>query len=311
MRGFGGLLSRVAKLIGLVGLGGFLVLPPRSLFLFGLGLTIVAAIQVFRRNVKPIVGLGVAGLFFGVVVIARYLPCPSQLVGIVAVVAVTMGLLVLAQRSTGRVGLAVVCLAILAHIGGGYWAYGFANRYALRGGNGDGPVVFLGDSLTAGLGGDEDDLYVTQLQRRFRTRLINAGVAGNMSSDGLARIETDVLVHDPRLVVVMIGGNDMIDGIDREALSANVEAIVRRLVEAQIDVVLVEVPGGAVVDRYLGVYAEIADRHQVRRVGELMLRRVFLMPFRYTTDGIHLSRLGHQVVAWHLGCVLSGVFSID
>jgi lysophospholipase L1-like esterase len=69
-------------------------------------------------------------------------------------------------------------------------------------------IVGFGDSLTFGYGVEEKDKWTTILEETLGCRVINAGVCGNTSSEGLARIEADVLKHHPDYVLINFGMND-------------------------------------------------------------------------------------------------------
>jgi lysophospholipase L1-like esterase len=99
-------------------------------------------------------------------------------------------------------------------------------------------------------------------------------------------------------------------GAPRRTLATNLTEIVRRVTSAQIDVVLVEVPGGAIVDRYLGVYAAAAKRFHTSLIGESLLRRLFAFSQLYTIDGTHLNARGHAAVAKRLSRVLRKTYGV-
>lgn len=103
-------------------------------------------------------------------------------------------------------------------------------------------IVALGDSITAGFGLPEKDSFVTRLQaalarQGIAAEVANAGVSGNTATDGLARLDWSV-PDDTDAVVVELGANDMLRGIKPEVTRAALEAILRRLTERHITVLL-------------------------------------------------------------------------
>ena len=103
-------------------------------------------------------------------------------------------------------------------------------------------VVALGDSLTAGLGVAPDEAWPALLEARFERerlpyRMINAGVSGDTSAGGLARLDW-VLRNDPAIVIVALGANDGLRGQPASALRANLTAIVERLQARKVKVLL-------------------------------------------------------------------------
>ena len=93
-------------------------------------------------------------------------------------------------------------------------------------------IICFGDSLTAGTGASEGMDYPSQLSRRIGRRVINAGVPGDTTADGLARIEADVLRQSPRLVLITLGGNDLKNRTPKDAAFENLRQIVTRIHDA-------------------------------------------------------------------------------
>ena len=92
----------------------------------------------------------------------------------------------------------------------------------LRGEN----IICFGDSLTYGTGAPREGSYPAQLERMIGRPVINAGIPGNTTADGLDRLEADVLSRSPRIVLITLGGNDMKRGIDKKIAFKNLRAIV-------------------------------------------------------------------------------------
>ena len=93
-------------------------------------------------------------------------------------------------------------------------------------------IICFGDSLTAGTGSSEGMDYPSQLSRRIGRKVINAGVPGDTTADGLVRIEADVLLKAPRLVLITLGGNDLKNRMSKDAAFDNLRQIVTRIHEA-------------------------------------------------------------------------------
>jgi acyl-CoA thioesterase-1 len=133
-------------------------------------------------------------------------------------------------------------------------------------------VLVLGDSLTAGYGLEENESFPTQLEKRLQTAgydvaVVNAGVSGDTTAGGLARIEW-TLADRPEIVIVELGGNDALRGLDPTQVYANLDRILTRLEAAECRVIL----AGMLAPRNLGheysgkfdrVYPDLAKRHNV------------------------------------------------
>lgn len=169
-------------------------------------------------------------------------------------------------------------------------------------------VVALGDSLTAGWGVAPDEawpaLVDTRLKREgYPYRVVNAGVSGDTSAGGLARLDW-VLRTDPAIVVVALGANDGLRGQPASALRSNLTAIVERLQAHKVKVLLagMRLPpnyGAPFTGDFTAVFADVARRTGVPLV-PFLLEGVAADPRLNQADGIHPNAAGHRLIAEHL-----------
>jgi lysophospholipase L1-like esterase len=87
-------------------------------------------------------------------------------------------------------------------------------------------IICFGDSLTAGTGAARGMDYPAQLSRLVGRPVVNAAAPGDTTAEGLARLEQDVLGRSPRLVLITLGGNDLKNGVSRDAAFGNLRQIV-------------------------------------------------------------------------------------
>lgn len=166
-------------------------------------------------------------------------------------------------------------------------------------------VVFLGDSITAGLHLAADEAFPAVLQRElFRTRhpfrLVNAGVSGDTSAGGLNRIDW-LAKQSPAIVVVELGGNDGLRGQDLASIESNLRAIVRASKAAGARVLLlgVQLPsnyGAEYTSAFEAIYPRIASELDVAFVPRFM-DRVGGHPELTLEDGLHPTARGHEMLA--------------
>ncbi len=90
-------------------------------------------------------------------------------------------------------------------------------------------IICFGDSLTSGIGATQGRDYPSQLARLLNRDIINAGIPGDTTASGLARLEKDVLARSPKIVVITLGGNDLLRGIAKEAAFANLQTIIEAI----------------------------------------------------------------------------------
>jgi acyl-CoA thioesterase-1 len=161
--------------------------------------------------------------------------------------------------------------------------------------------VFLGNSITSGHQLSKDVAFPQRVGQALGVRAINAGVSGDTTEGGLGRIEGDVLVHRPRLVVVELGVNDAFGRRPREATVADLREITRRIRAQGAAVVLLHasVPRAA-GDGYRGDLREIARTEGATLVEDFLEG---VVP-GHTYDGLHPTEQGQAILAERLLPVL-------
>lgn len=172
-------------------------------------------------------------------------------------------------------------------------------------------IVVLGDSLTAGHLLPASEAFPVQLEAALKVRghdvtIVNAGVSGDTSSGGLARLDWSV-PEDADAVIVELGANDALRGIDPEAVRANLDAIVRRLTDRKIAVLVAGMRpprnlGHAYHEAFVPIYAEIAEKY-----GALLypyfLEGIPITPETVLEDGMHPTGKG-------VGLIVEGILPL-
>lgn len=183
-------------------------------------------------------------------------------------------------------------------------------------------IAALGDSLTQGYGLVPEDGFVPQLQSWLDAQgadvvVINAGVSGDTTAGGLSRVGW-TLTPDVDAMVVALGGNDLLRGIDPAVSRANLEGILQAAQAADVDVLLVgmEAPsnyGSDFKNAFDGMYPALADIYGVDLYpaffagllaeGDLDdVRARFMQP-----DGIHPNAQGVAVIIEAMGPTVLGL----
>ncbi len=166
-------------------------------------------------------------------------------------------------------------------------------------------VVFLGDSLTAGLGLAESEAYPAVVgdllaERGIAVRIVNAGVSGDTSAGGLARVDW-LLTQKPEIVVVALGANDGLRGQPVAAIAANLREIVRRARAAGSRVVLagMKMPpnyGPEYTREFEALYPRLARESGLPFI-PFLLAGVAAIPELNQPDGIHPTAAGQRKIA--------------
>jgi len=166
-------------------------------------------------------------------------------------------------------------------------------------------IVAFGDSLSAGFGAEPGKSFPDFLQKDLdgaglKWRVVNAGVSGNTTTDGLARL-SDVLHYKPKVTIVEFGGNDGLRGLPVETTRANLEQMIQMLQAAGSKVMLAGMTlppnyGPDYIKPFQQVYADLAVKYKVARI-PFLLSAVALHPDLMQRDGIHPTAQGNEIVA--------------
>lgn len=161
-------------------------------------------------------------------------------------------------------------------------------------------IVAFGDSLTAGFGLQNSDSFPAQLEKALKARgqdvkVINAGVSGDTAAAGLARLDW-ALPDDASGVIIELGANDALQGLDPVATKATLEQMITKIKARGLPILLagMEVPrnlGKDYVEQFRKLYADLATRY------DLILYPFFLdgvaLDDKYLMgDGLHPNAAG-------------------
>jgi acyl-CoA thioesterase-1 len=172
-------------------------------------------------------------------------------------------------------------------------------------------ITFLGDSVTAGLGLRTEDAYPSLIERKFATDgydsvdIVNAGVTGQTTADGVRRLD-ELLEPTLRVLVVALGSNDALRGISAMQTGENLSTIIEAAIERRVIVVLagMEPPANLGVDyrrAFLGAFAQLAsDYKDSIAYMPSLLEGVAGNPALNQADGGRPNADGARVIADHL-----------
>ncbi|MGA7525352.1 MAG: arylesterase [Acidobacteriaceae bacterium] len=170
------------------------------------------------------------------------------------------------------------------------------------------PVIdCFGDSITAGHGIDPAHAYPADLQsllnaRGYRYQVINSGISGNTSKDGVDRLK-DVLRLHPAVTIVEFGGNDGLRGIPIDATRRNLDTIVATLLHSGSKVLLAGITlppnyGADYIRQFDETYRLIAAKYHVPLLPELYAG-IYTVPGAIQDDGVHPTAKGAEILAEH------------
>ncbi len=156
-------------------------------------------------------------------------------------------------------------------------------------------ILAFGDSLTYGLGLEDDSSYPNQIEKKTGLQVINAGVNRELSSEGLNRLPL-FLKDKPDLVILCHGVNDLYDRRSEVEIKANILAMVQLIEESGAEILLVGVPNFRILSNDIHpLYNEIASQSNV--LFEDNLLRTILSNNLTKTDYIHPNAYGYEIMA--------------
>lgn len=169
-------------------------------------------------------------------------------------------------------------------------------------------IVCFGDSLTAGLGIESAASYPAVLQHLldaagYRYRVVNEGVSGDTTKDGLERIDR-VLAHKPQIVVLEFGGNDGLRGLPVSMAQQNIATMIERLQRGGVKVALagISLPpqyGGDYIARFDAMYPQLARQFHLPLL-PFILQNVYGVDGDIQSDGVHPTARGAKQVATNI-----------
>jgi len=173
-------------------------------------------------------------------------------------------------------------------------------------------IVCFGDSLTAGYGTDPGQAYPDDLQKilddsNYPYRVINEGVSGNTTKDGVDRLAHIIALH-PQLVVVEFGGNDGLRGLPIEQTKKNMSTIVDELQASGTKVALAGITlppdyGPDYIAKFNAMYPALAKQYKVPLL-PFLLKDVYGVPGDMQDDATHATAQGNKQVAANVAALI-------
>ena len=178
-------------------------------------------------------------------------------------------------------------------------------------------IVFFGNSITAGYGLDPSESFPSLIQARIDSLrlpyiVINAGVSGETSADGLSRIDW-ILRQPVSIFILELGGNDGLRGLPAEATYKNLDAIINKVKtkfpDAKIIIAGIQVPpnmGETYAVKFRAIFPQLAKKNKVLLL-PFILEGVGGIPNLNQKDGIHPNVKGEKIVTENVWKILKGI----
>ena len=156
-------------------------------------------------------------------------------------------------------------------------------------------VLAFGDSLTFGTGASAAESYPAQLQTLIGRKVVNAGVPGEISGDGLRRLPGVLDEIQPRLLILCHGGNDFLQKQSETTVAANVRAMIKLAKDKGIDVVLIATPKPGLSISPPDFYAALAKEFAIPFNDDVL--KSILRDNELKSDLVHPNAKGYAQIA--------------
>ena len=170
-------------------------------------------------------------------------------------------------------------------------------------------ILAFGDSLTYGTGTSRNNAYPAVLERLIKRRVINAGVPGEISKNGLTRLAGLLEKHQPELIIICHGGNDILRKLDLSKTRNNIQQMINLAKQNNSEVMLIGVPEFGLFLNSVPIYQALADENQVPITNDILGDIIGNNLLK--SDHIHPNTQGYQLLAENINTVLkhSGAIS--
>jgi acyl-CoA thioesterase-1 len=163
-------------------------------------------------------------------------------------------------------------------------------------------ILAFGDSLTFGTGATPTESYPAILERLVGRRVVNSGVPGEVTGEGLSRLQEVLDREKPALLILCHGGNDLLRRLDRRQTANNLRAMIRLAQERGVAVVIIAVPAPGIALSPPTFYREMATEMKIP-IEEEALTKV-LSDGSLKSDYIHPNAAGYRKLAESIAALL-------
>jgi acyl-CoA thioesterase I len=169
-------------------------------------------------------------------------------------------------------------------------------------------ILAFGDSLTYGTGASEEQSYPAVLQKLLQRNVVRAGVPGETTGQALVRLPQALEEHTPKIVLLCMGGNDMLQKVARAQTRSNLRAMIDLIRQHGASVVLIGVPEPKLFSDPPALYPELAEELGLPYEGEIL--DAVLHERALKSDTIHPNAQGYAHIAEALAALLRATGAI-
>jgi len=166
----------------------------------------------------------------------------------------------------------------------------------------DAVVLAFGDSLTSGVGAPNGSSYPEILETLIHRKVIRSGISGETSGEGLVRLPRELAAYKPRLVLLCLGGNDLLRKMDPEKTAQNIKRMIQIIRDSGAEVMLIGVPAPGFILSTAPFYKKISKDMNTPLEGSLLAD--ILADRTLKADPIHPNEEGYRLLAQGIAAFL-------
>jgi acyl-CoA thioesterase-1 len=163
-------------------------------------------------------------------------------------------------------------------------------------------ILAFGDSLTYGTGTSRDKAYPAVLASLVNRTVINAGIPGEISKTGLSRLNGLIKQHQPDLIIICHGANDILRKLDLRQTQENIQQMIELARQDNIQLVLIAVPEFSLFLNDSPIYQTLAEKNHIpvadNILGDILAKNA------YKSDHVHPNSQGYQMLAIRIAEIL-------
>ena len=173
----------------------------------------------------------------------------------------------------------------------------------------NGVILAFGDSLTLGVGTSEEYSYPKVLEELCELKVINSGVSGETTREGLIRFPRVLTQTKPDLIILIEGGNDILRNVPYENIKNNIIKMVEHAINKNIPILLIGVPEKKIFSDAAPFYNEIAIKYDLPYTDSII--GSLLRSSEYKSDSIHFNKEGYQKMGTEIHQLLQKSGALD
>lgn len=156
-------------------------------------------------------------------------------------------------------------------------------------------IIAFGDSLVFGVGADKYKDFVSLLSVKANVPIINAGKSGDTTATALGRLKQDVLDKDPKVVIIILGGNDILRRVPKQETLKNIRNIVTQIQSTGAAVILGGIDSGYIIGNLSADYEDVAKELKTSFVPDILGGIISKKDLMY--DTIHPNSKGYEIMS--------------